>query len=152
MSEIELLPCPVCGSPAVAGASTNPGGPTTVWVGCPVCQTRTFDAATIDRMIGHYRTLLEAAVADPGRRLAALPLLSLVSTASTTAMAHMMPNMGTTAASSPVTATMAPTHPHRHAPTPTTTSPSTTRCTQASALLALLPPLVALDLRVHRLG
>jgi hypothetical protein len=48
MSEIELLPCPVCGSPAVAGASTNPGGPTTVWVGCPVCQTRTFDTATIE--------------------------------------------------------------------------------------------------------
>jgi hypothetical protein len=48
MSEIELLPCPVCGSTAVAGASTNPGGPTTVWVGCPVCQTRTFDCATIE--------------------------------------------------------------------------------------------------------
>jgi hypothetical protein len=48
MSEIELLPCPVCGSPAVAGASTNPGGPTTVWVGCPLCKTRTFDAATIE--------------------------------------------------------------------------------------------------------
>jgi cytochrome c5 len=48
MSEIELLACPVCGSMAVAGASTNPGGPTTVWVGCPVCQTRTFDCATIE--------------------------------------------------------------------------------------------------------
>ncbi|MBV8202306.1 MAG: Lar family restriction alleviation protein [Acidobacteria bacterium] len=48
MSEIELLPCPVCGSMAVAGASTNPGGPTTVWVGCPACHTRTFDSATIE--------------------------------------------------------------------------------------------------------
>lgn len=44
MPEVELLPCPVCGSAAVAGASTNPGGPTTVWVGCSVCRTRTFDA------------------------------------------------------------------------------------------------------------
>ncbi len=48
MSEIQLLPCPTCGAKAVAGASTNPGGPTTVWVGCPVCQTRTFDAANIE--------------------------------------------------------------------------------------------------------
>lgn len=48
MPEIELLPCPVCGSTAVAGASTNPGGPTTVWVGCPACRTRTFDTASIE--------------------------------------------------------------------------------------------------------
>ena len=35
-----------------------------------------FDAATIDRMIGHFKVLLGAAVADPDRRLSALPLLS----------------------------------------------------------------------------
>jgi amino acid adenylation domain-containing protein len=35
-----------------------------------------FDAATIDRMIGHFKVLLEAAVADPDRRLSDLPLLT----------------------------------------------------------------------------
>jgi aspartate racemase len=35
-----------------------------------------FDAATIERVLGHYRTLLEGAVADPDRRLADLPLLT----------------------------------------------------------------------------
>jgi thioesterase domain-containing protein/acyl carrier protein len=34
-----------------------------------------FDAATIDRMIGHFRLLLEAVVADPDRRLSELPPL-----------------------------------------------------------------------------
>jgi thioesterase domain-containing protein len=33
-----------------------------------------FDAATIDRMIGHFKALLEAAVADPDYRLSELPL------------------------------------------------------------------------------
>jgi amino acid adenylation domain-containing protein/non-ribosomal peptide synthase protein (TIGR01720 family) len=37
--------------------------------------TDLFDCATIARMAGHYRTLLSAAVADPARRLSALPLL-----------------------------------------------------------------------------
>ena len=35
-----------------------------------------FDAATIDRMIGHFKVLLGAATADPDCRLSALPLLS----------------------------------------------------------------------------
>jgi amino acid adenylation domain-containing protein len=35
-----------------------------------------FDAATVERMLGHFRTLLGAAVADPGRRLSELPLLT----------------------------------------------------------------------------
>ena len=35
-----------------------------------------FDAATIDRMIGHFKVLLGAAVADPDRRLSDLPLLT----------------------------------------------------------------------------
>jgi hypothetical protein len=35
-----------------------------------------FDAATIDRMLGHYRTLLEGALADPSRPVAALPMLA----------------------------------------------------------------------------
>jgi Restriction alleviation protein Lar len=48
LSDIALLPCAVCGSAAVAGASTNPGGPTTVWVGCPACGARTFDAKTFE--------------------------------------------------------------------------------------------------------
>jgi amino acid adenylation domain-containing protein len=34
-----------------------------------------FDAARIGRMVGHLRTLLEGAVADPGRRISELPLL-----------------------------------------------------------------------------
>ncbi|HEX7843080.1 MAG TPA: condensation domain-containing protein, partial [Kofleriaceae bacterium] len=37
--------------------------------------TDLFDRATIERMLGHYRVLLEAAVARPEDRLAALPLL-----------------------------------------------------------------------------
>jgi amino acid adenylation domain-containing protein len=35
-----------------------------------------FDAATIDRMTEHFKVLLEAAVADPDRRLSELPLLT----------------------------------------------------------------------------
>jgi amino acid adenylation domain-containing protein len=35
-----------------------------------------FDPETVDRMLGHLRTLLEAAVEDPGRRLSDLPLLT----------------------------------------------------------------------------
>ncbi|MFG1677080.1 amino acid adenylation domain-containing protein [Micromonospora sp. NPDC049282] len=38
--------------------------------------TALFDAATAERMVGHLETLLAAAVADPGARLAALPLLT----------------------------------------------------------------------------
>src|SRR5581483_10028674 len=37
--------------------------------------TEVFDRATIRRMIGHWRTLLEGVVADPARPLADLPLL-----------------------------------------------------------------------------
>ncbi len=35
-----------------------------------------FDAATVERLLGHLRNLLAGAVADPSRRLADLPLLS----------------------------------------------------------------------------
>ena len=35
-----------------------------------------FDGATADRMLGHYRTVLEGIVAEPGRRLAELPMLT----------------------------------------------------------------------------
>jgi myxalamid-type nonribosomal peptide synthetase MxaA len=35
-----------------------------------------FDAGTIDRMIGHFQTLLEGAIADPSLSLSQLPLLS----------------------------------------------------------------------------
>jgi non-ribosomal peptide synthetase component F/thioesterase domain-containing protein len=38
--------------------------------------TTLFDAETIDRMLGHYQTLLERAVADPATALSALPLLT----------------------------------------------------------------------------
>jgi amino acid adenylation domain-containing protein len=38
--------------------------------------TDLFDEATIERMIGHLRALLEGAVADPGQALSALPMLS----------------------------------------------------------------------------
>lgn len=38
--------------------------------------TDLFDAATIDRLLGHYQTLLEGIVAHPEQRLSALPLLS----------------------------------------------------------------------------
>ncbi len=35
-----------------------------------------FDAATIDRMLGHFETLLEGVIVSPGRPVAALPLLT----------------------------------------------------------------------------
>ncbi|MGC1376178.1 MAG: condensation domain-containing protein, partial [Anaerolineales bacterium] len=38
--------------------------------------TDLFDAATIDRMIGHFQVLLEGIVANPDQRLADLPLLT----------------------------------------------------------------------------
>ncbi len=38
--------------------------------------TELFDGVTMDRLLGHLRTLLSAALADPGCRLAELPLLS----------------------------------------------------------------------------
>jgi non-ribosomal peptide synthetase component F len=38
--------------------------------------TDLFEEATIQRLLGHYRTLLEAAVADPGLKLSRLPLLT----------------------------------------------------------------------------
>ncbi|HYN21944.1 MAG TPA: amino acid adenylation domain-containing protein [Thermoanaerobaculia bacterium] len=38
--------------------------------------TDLFDRATADRMVGSFQTLLEAAVADPGRRVSELPLVA----------------------------------------------------------------------------
>jgi amino acid adenylation domain-containing protein len=38
--------------------------------------TDLFDAATIDRLAGHFETLLQAAARDPGRRLSELPILT----------------------------------------------------------------------------
>src|SRR6185436_1019844 len=38
--------------------------------------TDLFERATLERMIEHFLVLLEGAVADPGRRLADLPLLT----------------------------------------------------------------------------
>jgi amino acid adenylation domain-containing protein len=38
--------------------------------------TDLFDAATARRMLGHYATLIESAVADPGRRISAMPMLT----------------------------------------------------------------------------
>ena len=35
-----------------------------------------FDSETVERFLGHYRTLLEGALEDPGRRLSELPLMS----------------------------------------------------------------------------
>ena len=35
-----------------------------------------FDRTTVERLLGHFRTLLEGAVADPSRRLSELPLLT----------------------------------------------------------------------------
>ncbi|MFL6332077.1 MAG: amino acid adenylation domain-containing protein, partial [Pyrinomonadaceae bacterium] len=38
--------------------------------------TELFDAATVERMLGHYVNLLEAAVAGPGQRVSELPVMS----------------------------------------------------------------------------
>jgi amino acid adenylation domain-containing protein len=44
--------------------------------GTVVYSTDLFDAATIERLVGHYVTLLEGVVADADQRLSALPLLT----------------------------------------------------------------------------
>jgi amino acid adenylation domain-containing protein len=49
--------------------------------------TDLFDAATMDRMLEHYRSLLQAAVADPGIRLADLPVSALTVAAQVTTTA-----------------------------------------------------------------
>ena len=38
--------------------------------------TDLFDAATIERMVGHFETLLKGVVADPAQRISELPLLT----------------------------------------------------------------------------
>jgi amino acid adenylation domain-containing protein len=39
-------------------------------------RTDLFEAATVERLLGHYRTLLTAAAAEPGRRITELPMLT----------------------------------------------------------------------------
>jgi amino acid adenylation domain-containing protein len=46
-----------------------------LWIECSF-KTALFDAATVQRLLGHLETLLRGAVADPGARLSALPLLT----------------------------------------------------------------------------
>jgi amino acid adenylation domain-containing protein len=46
------------------------------WEALAEYATDLFDGATVERMAAHWRTLLRAAVADPSRRLADLPLMS----------------------------------------------------------------------------
>ncbi|HKG94775.1 MAG TPA: amino acid adenylation domain-containing protein [Gemmatimonadaceae bacterium] len=46
------------------------------FVGHVEYNTDLFDAATVDRLMGHYRTLLEAVVADSDRKLSQLPILT----------------------------------------------------------------------------
>ncbi len=41
-----------------------------------VYSTDLFDAATIERLVGHFVTLLEGIVADPDQRISELPLLT----------------------------------------------------------------------------
>jgi amino acid adenylation domain-containing protein len=57
----------------VAGAGAGDRhGMTVIWE----YSTDLFEPGTIDGMVGHYRRLLDAAVADPGRRISELPLLT----------------------------------------------------------------------------
>ncbi|HTK09338.1 MAG TPA: amino acid adenylation domain-containing protein [Ktedonobacteraceae bacterium] len=44
--------------------------------GCVEYRTDLFDAATIERLVGHWLTLLEAAVLQPAQRLALLPMIT----------------------------------------------------------------------------
>src|SRR5262249_46161338 len=46
-------------------------------VGALEYNTDLFDTITIRRMVGHFQTLLAGVVADPNRRLARLPLLTV---------------------------------------------------------------------------
>ena len=46
-----------------------------LWIECSF-KTALFDAATVERLLGHLETLLSGAVADPGARLSELPLLT----------------------------------------------------------------------------
>jgi amino acid adenylation domain-containing protein len=51
---------------------TDPSGPLTGWL---ELNTDLFDTTTVRRLLGHFETLLEGAVASPGMRLSDLPLL-----------------------------------------------------------------------------
>ena len=53
-------------------AEARPGG---LWFECSY-KNGLFDAATIDRLLGHYEVLLRGAIADPGARLSELPVLT----------------------------------------------------------------------------
>ncbi|ETX00692.1 MAG: peptide synthetase [Candidatus Entotheonella factor] len=61
-------------SSATAAASVETAGITAVWE----YNSDLFDAATIDRMMGHYQTLLAGIVAHPSHRLSDFPLLTAV--------------------------------------------------------------------------
>ncbi|HLC42887.1 MAG TPA: amino acid adenylation domain-containing protein [Methylomirabilota bacterium] len=54
------------------GAGGEARGVTVVWE----YSTDLFDETTVDRMLGHFQTLLESVVANPGQRLSDLPLLT----------------------------------------------------------------------------
>ena len=43
---------------------------------CAEYNTDLFDAGTVERLLGHFRTILEAVVASPARRISLLPLLT----------------------------------------------------------------------------
>jgi len=53
--------------------TVEPGDRLRVWVGF---DARRYDGPAVDRLIGHFLNLLEAVAADPGRRLADLPMLT----------------------------------------------------------------------------
>jgi non-ribosomal peptide synthetase component F/thioesterase domain-containing protein len=56
--------------------------------------TSLFDAETIERMLGHYETLLAAATAEPAQKISALPLLTLAERA---ALAPVFASLGNSA-------------------------------------------------------
>ena len=71
---LDLLPCDTATSKFDLGLDVYEGQQGLVCIF--EYNTDLFDASTIKRLASHYKTLLEAIVADPNRRISDLPLLS----------------------------------------------------------------------------
>jgi amino acid adenylation domain-containing protein len=80
---LRQVPAPGLGTPApvLSRAALNlivekPDDPSAVWSLHWIYRTESYEQAQIERLCGHFRVLLTGVIADPGQRLATLPLLS----------------------------------------------------------------------------
>src|SRR5262249_12712797 len=75
LGQVKLVPLPVERKTAKFELLLSLGESDGAIQGTLEYNTDLFEPATIERMIGHFRTLLESIVAAPGRRLSELSLL-----------------------------------------------------------------------------